>query len=87
MGDNKKKVIVLYLSSIIFSIADSQGYPWADYTQRSLAEVAKKDAIPQQKLLKSPQKVDVNASGNFSLSLPVMTVPGRGGLNFEIALN
>jgi len=68
-------------------LADAQSYPWADYSQRSQAEVSKSGLLPMQKLLSSPQKVDVNATGNFNLSLPILTVPGRGGLNFDLTLN
>ncbi|MGD0338061.1 MAG: family 16 glycoside hydrolase [Bacteroidota bacterium] len=79
------------LSALIFCnvmLVFAQSTPtFMEYQNRSMAEVSKNGLLPQAKLLYSPQKVEVNATGSFHLGLPLMTVPGPGGLNFDITLN
>ncbi len=82
-------ILILLMAFIcnIVLVSSQTSEPSSSYANRSLMEVARNGLTPQTKLISSPQKVEVNATGNFQFSLPLMTIPGPGGLNYDLKLS
>ncbi|MEM6335942.1 MAG: SpvB/TcaC N-terminal domain-containing protein, partial [Bacteroidota bacterium] len=60
----------------------------AQAQQTGDVEVLNKHVIQPEVLRPSnPLQPGVTAKGDLSLSLPVLTVPGRGGLDFQVSLS
>ncbi len=82
-------LILIIIFNLNSSILNAQGNPhyWSDdLGNRSNAAASKDGLMPIQKLEGSPRKVEVGPTGSFTLDVPLMTVPGRGGLNFDVKL-
>lgn len=75
--------LVFFLPLTMFCQGD---YQWSDPANMGVSNASQDRFLPVQILNASPKKVDVGATGNFNLTIPLMTVPGRNGLNYEIKL-
>lgn len=73
-----------FCTEIVFA-QESDSWTGPDWAWQ--AEISKQIGVLGDVERYSPKKVGVDPSGGFNLNLPLLTVPGRGGLNFELALN
>ncbi|MGD0339410.1 MAG: YCF48-related protein [Bacteroidota bacterium] len=80
--------LLVSLSFINLSMLDAQqaNYYWGGVENRANEAASKDGLMPIQKLEGSPQKVNIGPTGNFTLDVPLMVIPGRGGLNFDLKL-
>lgn len=84
-------MVVILFSLLIVSghnaaFSQQEIYKWSDPANMGLSVASQDRFMPTQELNQSPHKVDIGATGNFNLTIPLMTVPGRNGLNYDIKL-
>ncbi len=82
-----RKFMVGALFIIFSSFTIGQEYPFTHLDDRSIANISMANSFEPPNVIHSVQKAEVNATGNFSLTVPLLKVPGRGGLDFDINLS
>lgn len=80
-------LLTLLLGVMPSAFSQTGSYNWSGFENRAVAQSAKHGNTPDVKQVHSPHKVEVGATGSFALDLPVLTVPGRNGLNLDLRVS